>query len=574
MATNRQLLKVEPSIWRACAGTSVHIPAVNSRVYYFPQGHSEQSASTPTFSPLVFARPYTLCCVRGVGFFANPETDEVFAKMHLVPVPSDQSVLLRNEQGDVEDENDVVSFSKILTPSDANNGGGFSVPRFCADSIFPALNFEADPPVQNLGVRDVHGVVWEFRHIYRGTPRRHLLTTGWSKFVNNKKLVAGDSVVFMRNRRSGEISVGIRRAVKANADCNGRWNYYEDKREREGFSRDVRGRVAVEAVEEAAELAAKGLGFEIVYYPGAGSADFVVKAEKVERSFSVFWTVGMRVKMAVETEDSSRMTWFQGTVSSAVLPDSGPWRGSPWRMLQVTWDEPEALQNVKRVSPWQVENVVATPSLHSEFHPTKKCKLSQDPGLLSAGDGELLFPMPFLSHSLMGHLNPSWMNYNSFPAGIQGARQDQICVSGVPNNILENSQQICSKFFVGDMSPMAETTELNIGSAQVDNLSPDSRSSVHFFGNEQVGKQRVSKCSQKVGISSFQLFGKIIHINNPIEGGLDDVKCTGEDGSKIYREGRVDHPLKRSLTYPFTEFFGTVDVQCQRDSASEDVYSE
>lgn len=98
MATNRQLLKVEPAIWRACAGTSVHIPAVNSRVYYFPQGHSEQSASTPTFSPLVFARPYTLCCVRGVGFFANPETDEVFAKMHLVPVPSDQSVLLRNEQ--------------------------------------------------------------------------------------------------------------------------------------------------------------------------------------------------------------------------------------------------------------------------------------------------------------------------------------------------------------------------------------------------------------------------------------------------------------------------------------------
>lgn len=222
-----------------------------------------------------------------------------------------------------------------MTPSDANNGGGFSVPRFCADLIFPPLNFDADPPVQNLGVRDVHGVVWEFRHIYRGTPRRHLLTTGWSKFVNNKKLVAGDSVVFMRNRHSGELSVGIRRAFKANADCNGRWNYYEDRREMDGFSRNVKGRVAAEAVEEAAELAAKGLGFEIVYYPSAGSADFVVKAEKVEGSFSVFWTMGMRVKMAVETEDSSRMTWFQGTVTSARLPDDGLWKGSPWRMLQV-----------------------------------------------------------------------------------------------------------------------------------------------------------------------------------------------------------------------------------------------
>lgn len=226
------------------------------------------------------------------------------------------------------------------------------------------------------------------------------------------------------------------------------------------------------------------------------------------------------------------------------------------------------------MSPWQVDCVVATPSLHTEFHPSKKCRLSQDPGLLSDGDGDLLFPIPSLSHSSMGHLNPSWMNYSSFPAGIQGARQDQICVSGVPNNILENSQQICSNYVIGDMSPMTETTELNIGSAQVDNLSPDSHSSVHFFGNEQVRKQKVSKFSPKVGSSSFQLFGKVIHTNNPVEGGSSDVRCTGEDGHKIYRERGVDHPLKRSLTYPFTELSDTGDIQCQRDSASEDVYSE
>ena len=27
--------------------------------------------------------------------------------------------------------------------------------------------------------------------IVHGKPKRHLLTTGWSKFVNNKKLIAG-----------------------------------------------------------------------------------------------------------------------------------------------------------------------------------------------------------------------------------------------------------------------------------------------------------------------------------------------------------------------------------------------
>jgi len=30
-----------------------------------------------------------------------------------------------------------------------------------------------------------------------GQPKRHLLTTGWSVFVSAKRLVAGDSVIFI-----------------------------------------------------------------------------------------------------------------------------------------------------------------------------------------------------------------------------------------------------------------------------------------------------------------------------------------------------------------------------------------
>ncbi|RYQ99943.1 hypothetical protein Ahy_B07g087962 [Arachis hypogaea] len=94
--------------------------------------------------------------------------------------------------------NDACFFAKTLTQSDANNGGGFSVPRYCAVTIFPRLNYSVEPPVQTIIAKDVHGQCWKFRHIYRGTPRRHLLTTGWSNFVNHKKLVAGDSIVFLR----------------------------------------------------------------------------------------------------------------------------------------------------------------------------------------------------------------------------------------------------------------------------------------------------------------------------------------------------------------------------------------
>ncbi|CAN1787518.1 Auxin response factor 10, partial [Linum perenne] len=56
--------------------------------------------------------------------------------------------------------------------------------------------------------------------IYRGTPRRHLLTTGWSAFVNRKKIVAGDSIVFLRTE-SGDLCVGIRAVVKSCASLVG-----------------------------------------------------------------------------------------------------------------------------------------------------------------------------------------------------------------------------------------------------------------------------------------------------------------------------------------------------------------
>lgn len=510
MATDQQLRPVDPSIWRACAGSSVQIPTVGSRVCYFPQGHAEQSSS-PLFSPLVKSRPFTLCRVLAVNLLASPETDEVFAKIQLVPVLSqlDRPVAGRKD----DEEKEIVSFAKVLTPSDANNGGGFSVPRYCADLIFPPLDFGADPPVQTLTVKDVHGVVFEFRHIYRGTPRRHLLTTGWNKFVNYKKLVAGDSVVFMRSSRCGENFIGIRRDVRVNACSNWRWNYFEERGEREGFSRDVRGRIPAEAVEEAARLAAKGLSFEVEYYPRPGSADFVVEEEKVKGSFGLFWTVGSRVKMAMETEDSSRMTWFQGTVSSAT-PDNGPWRGSPWRMLQVTWDEPDVLPNMKRVSPWQVEYVVPKSSPHSEFPPTKKCRVSPDLGLLpdADGEGEQFVPIKGLTKSMVGHLN-RFMKLKCFRACIEGARQDEICVSSVSNFIHKNTHEVCSECLSGNMSPVVETvsTELNIGNSQLDNSSPGSQNGLHFFGNELIRK-RDCNASPEVGITSFQLFGKIIHM--------------------------------------------------------------
>lgn len=560
-----ELRQLDPTIWKACAGTSVQIPEVHSKVYYFPQGHLEQSSTLPVVSHTVSSTPCILCRILNVQFLANPETDEVFVKVRLEPIRRELSSLIstsqsselgRKQDDDDEEELEIASFTKILTPSDANNGGGFSVPRFCADSIFPPLNYQADPPVQTLSVTDVHGAVFEFRHIYRGTPRRHLLTTGWSKFVNHKKLIAGDSVVFMKNQ-SGELFVGIRRALKSTGD-SARWNcqslqvggvrlQVEDNGGEEGFWRSGKGRVSAESVMEAAELAAHGMPFEIVYYPRAGSSDFVVKAEVVEESLNVCWTPGVRVKMAMESEDSSKTTWLQGQVTSAMIPDNGQWRGSPWRMLQIAWDEPEIMQHAKRVSPWQVECVMSTPFLQSPYPPAKRSRVPQNSDV-----GGELFPIPGFTEKMMGEFSPSFFNFKTPPVGMQGARHDLYCVSGLANLTNEdtNPHHMRTDGYFGNMVvPKLRnlTTELNIGSSQSDNLSPDSQSSVHSFNTELDGKG-----INKSGKVSIRLFGKIIYMNDDED----------EDGSK----GEAD----LTSTYPYMKLIDQLDVVQTESGLSTD----
>ncbi|XWS23823.1 hypothetical protein CRYUN_Cryun28dG0048400 [Craigia yunnanensis] len=564
-----ELRHVDSRIWQACAGSFVQIPTVNSRVYYFPQGHVEQACgSTQLLSSLLLFRPLIPCVISDVHFLADPKTDEAFAKLFLVPVgPSRLPNQFLDIKGEDEGSDKIVSFAKILTPSDANNGGGFSVPRFCADSIFPSLDYNADPPVQTLSITDVRGGVWEFRHIYRGTPRRHLLTTGWSKFVNQKKLIAGDSVVFMRDC-NGKMFIGVRRAMKRGegGGDSARWREPSDGG---AMKAEGRWRMTAEAVAESAERAARGLPFEVVYYPRAGWADFVVRAELVEAGLNTVWAGGTRVKMAVETEDSSRMTWFQGTVVSAAVADSGPWSGSPWRMLQVAWDEPEVIQNARRVSPWQVEIVSSSP-LHSSFPSAKKFKFSQDSGLTDA-EGEIFFPTTGLTNSTMGYMNPSILNYNSFPAGMQGARQNHFDLQSLTNSVSENTPMISTDNFSGNyMVPKLKriSTELNIGSSQPDNLSSDSQSSMVSFGTELTENEGCN--SSKVGISSFQLFGKIIHMKEPVGSRFEEVGCMEDIGGKRYDEAAsLKNSSDLSLTYGYSKLLDRLDVQCQRASAFE-----
>ncbi|KAM1495297.1 hypothetical protein ACFX11_030032 [Malus domestica] len=458
---------LDPQLWHACAGGMVHMPPVNSKVFYFPQGHAEhaQSGGGVDFSAASLRIPsLVLCRVAAIKFMADPETDEVFAKIRMNPIENNEAFAA--EDGDTEaygseNQEKPASFAKTLTQSDANNGGGFSVPRYCAETIFPKLDYSADPPVQTVIAKDVHGEVWKFRHIYRGTPRRHLLTTGWSTFVNQKKLVAGDSIVFLR-AENGDLCVGIRRAKRGldggggNEVASG-WNNShssgggsggcvlpygsfcvflreEDNKMRNGGGNlspngnmRGKGRVRPESVVEAATMAAKGQPFEVVYYPRASTPEFCVKASAVRAAMREQWCSGMRFKMAFETEDSSRISWFMGTVSSVQVANPICWPNSPWRLLQVTWDEPDLLQNVKCISPWLIELVSNFPMIHmSPFSPPrKKLRLPQHPDF--SLDGQLT--LPSFSGNPLGPSSPLCCLPNNTPSGIQGARHAQFRIS-------------------------------------------------------------------------------------------------------------------------------------------------
>ncbi|KAJ7526804.1 hypothetical protein O6H91_16G023700 [Diphasiastrum complanatum] len=447
---------LDSQLWHACAGGMVQLPVVGSKVIYFPQGHAEQAATSPIFPPSMASSGAIPCRVLSVSFLADTETDEVYARIRLHP---DHNYQDSDDPPSPQVADKPASFAKTLTQSDANNGGGFSVPRYCAETIFPRLDYSVDPPVQTVLAKDVHGEVWKFRHIYRGTPRRHLLTTGWSTFVNQKKLVAGDAIVFLRSAR-GELCVGVRRSMRSSNGGGGgdslcwqsskplqrssRWELkpgnsdgtYPDVFSADGGSRGGtassfvrnRARVIAKSVVEAATLAAAGQPFEVVYYPRASTAEFTVRAQAVRGALEQAWYPGMRFKMAFETEDSSRISWFMGNISAVQPADPLLFPESPWRILQVTWDEPDLLQGVSRVSPWQVELVSTLPMQLPPFSlPKKKFRISQPQELqIAESQGYSGLPMTALANNLVGQMNPWYSLSDDIPAGMQGARQERI----------------------------------------------------------------------------------------------------------------------------------------------------
>ncbi|KAJ6992735.1 Auxin response factor 5 [Populus alba x Populus x berolinensis] len=431
---------INPELWQACAGPLVNLPAAGTHVVYFPQGHSEQSFSFSFRSQFMFLLESKitvfrfaasmkkdvdaqipnypnlpsklLCLLHNVTLHADPETDEVYAQMTLQPVSSfDKDALLRSDLALKSNKPQTEFFCKTLTASDTSTHGGFSVPRRAAEKIFPPLNFSMQPPAQELVARDLHDNVWTFRHIYRGQPKRHLLTTGWSLFVSGKRLFAGDSVLFIRDEKQ-QLLLGIRRANRQPTNLSS-----------SVLSSDS---MHIGILAAAAHAAANNSPFTVFYNPRASPSEFVIPLAKYYKAvYSNQISLGMRFRMMFETEESGTRR-YMGTITGISDLDPVRWKNSQWRNLQVGWDESTAGERRNRVSIWEIEPVTAPFFICPP--PFFRSKRPRQPGMPDDDSSDLdsLFKrtMPWLGdefcmkdpQALPGLSLVQWMNMQQNPS--------------------------------------------------------------------------------------------------------------------------------------------------------------
>ncbi|KAM7471569.1 hypothetical protein LguiA_009752 [Lonicera macranthoides] len=365
-------------LWRACAGPLVSVPRQHELVYYFPQGHIEQvEASTNQVAdqqmPVYDLPSKILCRVVNVHLKAEPDTDEVFSQVTLMPEPNQDENAVKKEAVPLPPPRfHVHSFCKTLTASDTSTHGGFSVLRRHADECLPPLDMTQQPPTQELVAKDLHGNEWRFRHIFRGQPRRHLLQSGWSVFVSSKRLVAGDAFIFLRGE-NGELRVGVRRALRQQANIPS--------------SVISSHSMHLGVLATAWHAIQTGTMFTVYYKPRTSPAEFIVPFDQYMESVKNNYSIGMRFKMRFEGEEAPEQR-FAGTIVGIEESDPKKWPDSKWRCLKVRWDETSSIPRPERVSPWKIEPAVTPPALNS--HPVPRQKRPRSSMLPSSPDSSVL----------------------------------------------------------------------------------------------------------------------------------------------------------------------------------------
>lgn len=89
-------------------------------------------------------------------------------------------------------------FDKVVTPSDVGKLNRLVIPKQHAEKYFPLDAAANDSKGLLLNFEDRNGKPWRFRYSYWNSSQSYVMTKGWSRFVKEKRLDAGDTVSFGR----------------------------------------------------------------------------------------------------------------------------------------------------------------------------------------------------------------------------------------------------------------------------------------------------------------------------------------------------------------------------------------
>ncbi|XP_055821832.1 B3 domain-containing transcription factor NGA1-like [Solanum dulcamara] len=89
-------------------------------------------------------------------------------------------------------------FDKVVTPSDVGKLNRLVIPKQHAEKYFPLDSSSNEKGGLLLNFEDSNGKPWRFRYSYWNSSQSYVMTKGWSRFVKEKKLDAGDIVSFQR----------------------------------------------------------------------------------------------------------------------------------------------------------------------------------------------------------------------------------------------------------------------------------------------------------------------------------------------------------------------------------------
>lgn len=129
---------MNPQLGHDITGGMVQILEVDSKIFYFPQGHVEHAYYPVNFSAHSKTLYQISCRVKVIHYRDDPKTYELYAKLRLISL---HIIKVSFDDGDVASINNMSatknkyqSFTKTLTQSDENNGGGFSYPKFYVET--------------------------------------------------------------------------------------------------------------------------------------------------------------------------------------------------------------------------------------------------------------------------------------------------------------------------------------------------------------------------------------------------------------------------------------------------------